>query len=362
MLSLYQLLFSKRYWRSISLRAVWREAGLSLRRAHKDPRARKLLLQLLLLLITPLLCVVYFAWLVSSGAIFFAPFVIPAIWWIRRSHKRNEPLQIAPQSESRSVPVDEDNPAIRGYLGQMGVLYAAMLDRAGSESFLRGKELPPNIEVISRRTHIDLLRRTGIWDKMAIADREAMMMADGHWGTELIARTSIGMEPLRLLRWVLRVDYFLPFIGRDASPSYAMAHEIVCDPQKVLEAKKIIDRNSLATARGAAEDYFYRCAAESISRGYHEIEDETAKAWAGDVSLALAGKQGEDLVLGARLVSEATPTELSQALIRARTRMNFLAWIEALVNGSDLPILPFSFPAEPQTLSTPADSETITNS
>jgi hypothetical protein len=227
MLSLYQLLFSKRYWRSISLRAVWREAGLSLRRAHKDPRARKLLFQLLLLVITPLLCVVYFAWLVSSGAIFFVPFVIPAIWWIRRSHKRNEPLQIAPQSESRSVPVDEDNPAIRGYLGQMGVLYAAMLDRAGSESFLRGQELPPNIKVISRRTHIDLMRRTGIWDKMEIADREAMMIADGHWGPELIARTSIGMEPLRLLRWILRIDYFLPAIGRNASPSYAMAHDYV---------------------------------------------------------------------------------------------------------------------------------------
>jgi hypothetical protein len=151
-------------------------------------------------------------------------------------------------------------------------------------------------------------------------------------------------------------------IGRDSSPSYAMAHEIVCDPQKVLEAKKIIDRNSLATARRATEQYFYRCAAESISRGYHETEDETAKAWAGDVSLALAGKQGEDLLLGARLVSEATPTELSQVLMLARTRMNFLAWIEALLTGSDLPMLPFSFPAEPQTVSTPADLEAITNS
>jgi hypothetical protein len=361
MLSLYQLLFSKRYWRSISLRATWREAGLSLRRAHKDPRARKLLLQLLLLLLIPLLCVVYFAWLVSSGAILFVPFVVPALWWIRRGHTRNEPLQIAPQSESGSVGVDEDNPAIRGYLGQMGVLYAAMLDRAGSESFLRDKELAPNIEVISRRTHIDLMRRTGIWDKMAIADREAMMIADGHWGPELIARTSLGMEPLRLLRWILRVDYFLPVIGRDAKLSYAMAHEIVCDPQRVLEAERIIDRNSLAIARRAAEQYFYRCAAESISRGYHETENETAKAWAGDVSHTLAGKQGEDLLLGAKLVSEATPTELSQALVLARTRMNFLAWIEALLTGSDPPMLPFSFPSEPQTISTPADSEAITN-
>jgi hypothetical protein len=270
MLSLYQMLFSKRYWRNLSLGAVWREAGLSLRRAHKDPRARKFLLQLLVLLLVPFLCILYFAWLVSSGAILFVPFVIPAIWWIRRGHKRNQPLQIVPQSGSRSMPVEEDNPAIREYLTQMGVLYAAMLDRAGSESFLREKELPPNVEVISRRTHIDLMRRTGVWDKMANADREAMMIPDGHWGPELIARTSLGVESLRLLRWILRVDYFLPVIGRDSSPSYAIAHEIVADPQKVLDAKKLIDRNSLTAARRAAEHYFYRCAAESISRGYHE--------------------------------------------------------------------------------------------
>lgn len=335
---------------------------MSLRRAHKDPRARKFLLQLFFLVLTPLLCVLYFAWLVSSGAVFLAPFVVPVIWWIRRSYKRNEPPHIVPQTEPRSVPIDEDNPVIRGYLAQMAVLYAAMLDRAGSESFLRNQELPPNIEVTSRRIHIDLMRRTGIWDKMAVADREAMMIADGHWEPELIEHTSAGLEPLHLLRWVLRVDYFLPVIGRDSSPSYVVAHEIVSDPEKVLEAEKIIDRDSLATARGAAEHYFYRCAAEFISRGYHETEDETAKAWAGDISRSLAGKQGEDLLLGARLVSEANSMELSQALLLARARMNFLTWIEALLSGAALPVLPLSFPAEPQTVSTTENSATITSS
>src|ERR1700753_2252278 len=126
MVSLYRLLFSSGYWRSISLRSVWREAGLSLRRSHKDPRARKFLLGLLLLLLLPLLCIVYFGWLVSSGAILFVPFVVPAIWWIRRKHKSNEILPIAPRPAPRAVPVDADNPAVRVYLGQMGVLYAAM--------------------------------------------------------------------------------------------------------------------------------------------------------------------------------------------------------------------------------------------
>jgi hypothetical protein len=350
MLRLYQLLFSVRYWRSVSLRSVWREAGLSIRRSHKDPRARKFLLALLFLLLLPLLCIAYFVLLVRTGAIFILPFVIPVIWWIRRGHKRDKMLEIAPRPAPRSAPVDDDNPAVRVYLGQMGVLYAAMLDRAGSENFLRNQELPDNVEVISRRTHIDLLRRSEVWDKMAIADREAMMIADGQWTPELIARTSVGLEPLRLLRWVLRIDYFLPTIGSAPDLSYAVAHEIVVNPKKALDAKKIIDVESLATAHKAAEEYFYRCAAESISRGYHEGDHELVKMWAHDVSGSLAGKQGEDLLLGPKLVSEANPAELSRALALARSRMTFLAWIEALLTGSDLPKLPFSFPVEPQSV------------
>lgn len=362
MISLYQLLFSKRFWHSISLRAFWREAGVSLRRAHKDPRARKFLLQVFLLLITPLLCVAYFAWFIASGAIFLLPFLIPAVWLIHRNNKRNAPLHIVPHQEPRSVPVGDDDPAICPYLAQMGVLYAVMVDRAGSESFLRHKQLPPNIEIISRRTHIDLLRSTGMWEKMATTDRESMMIADGQWEPELIARTSTGLEPLHLLRWILRVDFFLPHIGSKTILSYTEAHEIVRNPRMFLEASKLVDREALAAARTAAEHYFYRCAAESISRGYHESEDETARMWANDVSRSLAGRQGEDLLLGTRLVSEAGPEELSKALMLARIRMNFLTWIEALLSGAARPVFPFSFPAEPQSVSTPENSTAIPNS
>lgn len=225
MLAFLQLFFSKRYWRQISLGAFWREAGFSVRRAHKDPRARKFLLRLILLLITPFLCVAYLVWLVGSGGLWL---LIPALlvaWWIRRNNKRNEPLHITLQPESPAAPLHEETPELRAYLAQMGILYAVMLDRAGSEVFLREKELPPNVEIVSRRTHIDLLRANGIWDNMAAPEREAVMIADGHWPPELIGRANAGMEPLRLLRWILRVDFFLPLVGLESSPSYALAHE-----------------------------------------------------------------------------------------------------------------------------------------
>jgi hypothetical protein len=164
------------------------------------------------------------------------------------------------------------------------------------------------------------------------------------------------LEPLRLLRWILRIDYFLPVIGRAPDLSYTIAHEIVVSPERALGAQKIIDRESLATASRAAEEYFYRCGAESISRGYSETNHEPVKIWADDVSGSLAGKQGEDLLLGTRLVSEASPEELSRVLMLARTRMNFLAWTEALLSESAVPELPFSFPAEPQSVSYPPGS------
>jgi hypothetical protein len=105
-------------------------------------------------------------------------------------------------------------------------------------------------------------------------------------------------SPYAFLRWVLRIDYFLPTIGRAADLSYAVAHEIVVNARTALGTGKMIDLDSLATAHRAAEDYFYRCAAETISRGYHESDDELVKEWAHVVSETLAGKQGEDLLLG----------------------------------------------------------------
>lgn len=347
MLSFLRLFFSKRYWRQISLGALWRQAGFSLRRAHKDPRARKFLLRLILLLLTPFLCVAYLVWLIGSGGVWLLVLAIPVVWWIRRNNRRNEPVRISLQPEPPATPLHEETPELRAYLAQMGLLYAVMLDRAGSEAFLRDKQLPPNVEIISRRTHIELLRANGIWDNLAPSEREAVMIADGHWPSELIGRTNAGMEPLRLLRWILRLDFFLPLVGMESRPSYALAHEIVSEPGKFLDAKNLIDWNALNTARKAAQHYFYRCLAESVSRGYYEAKDEEAKKWAVGLARSLEGKQGEDLLIGSKLVSEVGPDELSQAVMLARARTNFLSWIERLYSGSAPLSLPFSFPSEP---------------
>jgi hypothetical protein len=201
-------------------RATWIEARSSLRRAHKDKRARKHLLALLLLvgflILIPAICLAYLMILIATCAWLFIPFVIPVLWWIKRSAKREfEPLNIAPTPEPLpSGPSIEERSSLRLYLAELAVIYAVMVDRAGSERFLQEKELPEGVEVISRRAHLELLKSHGIWERMAPADRQAIMMPDGHWDWTRINQMAMEIEPLRLLRWVLRIDFQLPQIGQ----------------------------------------------------------------------------------------------------------------------------------------------------
>jgi len=341
MYSLFRLLFRSNYWRMVLRKATWVEALQSLRRAHKDKRARRHLGRLFLLLLTPALCIGYLAWLVGSGAWLFIPFVIPVIWWMNRGAKRDaEPLHVAPTPELELRELsEEDRLALRLYFAELAVLHAVMVDRAGSERFQKEKQLPEGVEVTSRRVHLDLLKRIGIWEKMAAEDREALMMPDGHWEWAMINRVALAMEPLRLFRWILRIDFYLPVVGQQLSGDFAIAHELVLEPRKALDGVKMADMEMMRVGRDAADQFFQRCLAETISRGYYDPGDAEVVKRAGEISAAMAGQQHRDFVLGSRLVSEAGKEELLWATSLAQRRRNILAWAMSLLEAGQ--------PAEP---------------
>ncbi len=337
MYSLFRYLFSSAYWRMLLRKATWMEVFLSLKRAHKDKRARKHVLQTGVLLLIPLFCLGYAAWLARTGAIFFLPFVLPVIWWrARRAKQDDEPLRIAPGPEPvRRTVGEEERRALRRYLARVALFHAVMVDRAGSEKFLKGNEVPAGSEVTSRRRHLELLRSSGIWDRMAQPDREAMMMADGHWEWDQIHEIEPAIEPQRLLRWILRVDFYLPVVGQQPAGSYAIAHELVTAPGKVIDGKGLVEEASLETAHEAAVHFHLRCAAEGISRGLYQA-DEEGTAWARQISSALEGKQQEDLVLRDKLVSEASDADLVWAALLAYRRVQFLEWASGLLAGGPI--------------------------
>lgn len=350
MFSSLKLLFSKKYWRHLFLASTWHEAWLSLQRVHKDRRARRHLRRLAYRMVYPFFCLAYLLFIFKTGevivVIVFLAIAMPVVWWLSRRAKQNAPLHIAPQPEPIPPPpplIPEAEASLREYLSRVAILHAVLLDRAGSENFLRNQELPPGKEVISRRVHIALLRRANIWDQLATPEREAIMMPDGHWEIERIHYINFGMETLRLLRWVLRIDFYLPTVGHQPKGDYALANELVKAPQKLLEANKLISLDSILVALTAAEQYYYRCLAESIHRGYVEAANDEVKDWATKSATKVHGKQDQDLTLGTKLISEADESELQITTAYSQTRVNFLRWVRNLLRQEEQPQLPFRF-------------------
>ena len=323
----------------LSRGATWREAGLSIKRVHKDKRARKHFLGFLLLISIPALVGTYVVWLAGTGALFFLPLVLPVIWWRNRRAKQEAvPLSIMPSPAPVSrVLTDAERQALRSYFADLALFFAVIVQRSASEGFLKTKVLPEGMEVVSRRTHLDRLRSRGIWDRLPSGDREALMMADGHWDWNAINHASTAIEPLRLLRWILRIDFYLPVVGQQLSFDQKMASSLIDAPDSLFAGNDLIGAEAVERGKEAAAHFFIRCYAEGVARKYYQPGNEQEAEWAGSVSAALSGKQHEDLVLGDRLVGEAPEQDLRWATMLAQQRRDFLGWILSILENGAVP-------------------------
>ena len=319
-------------------KSVWVELWGSLKRVHKDRRARRRLALLSLaaglLVLVVVAVVVYLAVLIGTGAIFIVPFVLPVLWWLRRSADREfQPMNIVPRW-ARPEGEQASGGTLRRYFADLGLLYAVLVDRAGSERFLKEKELPPGVEVTSRRLHMEVLRSSSLWDRVSLKDREVIMMPDGAWDWDKINLFATGIEPLRLLRWILRLEFRLPTIGQHLAGDFSIAHEIVVAPERLRQGSGLVEDGSVRVARDDARNTLLRCIAEAISRGYQTADDEKTAAWAREVSEELSGNQNADFLLGNELVSEASRDRLAWATALANIRADFLsAVLEMLDSG-----------------------------
>jgi hypothetical protein len=337
MQSIVRMLLEKSYWRMLLRKGTWSEAALSVRRAHKDRRARTHLLAIGVMAFSPILLLAYALWLVGTGTIILVPFVVPVIWLIRRGHQRDDlaQLRISPPSEQAWRGLSElERNAIRSHLARMAVIFAVFLDRAGSEAFLKENTIPSGHEVVSRRQHLELLKAIGAWENLSPADRDAMIAADGNWDWSLINQVALCVEPLRALRWILRLDFYLPLVGHQLRVDYKMAKEIVSDPNRVLLGSSLASPAMLENGRNAARSYLMRCLAELISRGLVEAQNEEISQWATKAAASMRGNQNEDLLLDKSLVSEATEQQIRWAASLAGRRADFLKWAIDVVEGS----------------------------
>jgi hypothetical protein len=345
MYSFFLLLLKKTYWQMLFSPGIWANAGHSLRRAHKDRRALKQLGRLALLCLIPFLCVAYLAWLTSAGALFLIPVIVLVGWFFRRNAGKDDQASLSiaqkPPPVHREISAEEGL-LLREYFCNLALIYAVLLDRAGSEAFLKQKVLPEGVEVVSRRIHIHLLKSHDLWDRIGQADREAMMMPDGAWEWWQINVVSSRYEALRLLRWILRIDFFLPAIGQQLSFNSKLANELVRVPEKLFQGHELATQTMIESARDVAREYLIRCFAEEVNRGYTVPEKEGAKEWAHDLSSRLGGKQSADSVLDGKLVSETDEETLRRATQLSRMRRGYLEWAISVLDGPILPELEVS--------------------
>jgi hypothetical protein len=363
MYGLFALLFKKSYWQMMLRAATWSDAWSSLRRVHKDSRARKHLRHFLWLLTIPILCFAYLCLVAGTRTFYVVPVIFLVIWLRNRNRRKNSaPLHITPQpAPIHRVLTEEDRRTLHTRFADLALLLAVLLDRAGSEVFLRDKVLPEGVEVVSRRIHIDLLKSRNLWDILASPDREAIMMPDGAWNRTLInIVVNSCFEPFRLLRWVLRIDFHLPVVGKQLRFDYRSANELVRNAAKLLApSDQLIEQSNVETARDSARQFLLRCYAEEVARGYTVPAEEETTQWAKDVSGSMSGKQSVDFLLEENLVSEATREQLEWATHLSRLRLRFLNWVLTIEDQPDPPRIEFA--CLPQ-LSETAEQESLTPS
>lgn len=339
---LLNLLFSAAYWRTLVRGETWRASLAALRRAHKDKRARQQLARTLYLLLVPVSVLAIFVMLVlgKGGAAGFALAWGVALSVEFFSHvrfgkrgRRRRP-ETAQQSRDGAEPVAK-TPELRRELGELGLLHAVLADRAGSERFVKTKELPEGVEVVTRRRHLDLLRSFGVYDRLGAVERDLVLLPDGHWPEVSVNEGSLALEPLRVLRWILRIDPFLPVVGATLAADYRLAGTLIAEPELAFAGDAWIRMEDLETALDAARSYFYRCWAEGAYRGFYDADDEEERAALRTHALRCNGKESDDLLLGNVIVSRADDQDVRLGATLSLRRVRLLAWVKGRLEGTE---------------------------
>lgn len=315
-------------------RQTWLLAGIALRRAHKDQRARKLLGSILLWLVSlaapPVLVIG------AAAAAVVAPesvgglaicigltigFVIRAL---RTLAKRDAQLDRTAQE----VPL-----AVRQNVFRTTYWLANLMRRCESE-FALLKEMPPNIEIVTRRLMLDRLKAQGIWEEIPLVVRELLLKPDGHWTGSERNNVADKFEFLACLRWIARKDSVLAVLA--LAPAYKGVHaqEISADTDwfhnELTVAPMQIDAHLKRTG-----GFLERCAREGIARGLFPADEDKRQHAVEQNRKMDARARAEDWLVGSRTVGEIDDQELRRVHRRALLRFRLLrSVLEEMTSGA----------------------------
>ncbi len=254
---------------------------------------------------------------------------------IRRSHRRQDRFFEYSFVKPNPRVINMDVPReVREYLVRRAAIISALLIRASSEWFLQHKELPPEIEVITRRAQNELLRKEGLWEVLEADEADLFRAADGHWTAIQLDQSVAWCEQLRLLRWTLGLDTNLFPLHYFPRVDISAAKGIVEAGNELFRGKKMLAPWDVRVERDVSSRYFLRCLAEKITRG--QLVEPEADAWARTVREECHGPS-TDLLVGVQTVGELDDEKLHRFWLCAYFRMRYANYLVDLL-GSDGPV------------------------
>jgi hypothetical protein len=317
--------FSKQGWM-----ALW----VALRRSRRDPRARLNLLRLLLFLAYLIAIVVFYSNLFLGLSLDFGRIGNLIVWGIIPFFLLIFILVGILQRRLERRAQDRDNPAVPATtklaIYREACLLAILLERLSSEIGME-KELPEDIEVITRRVLLDRLAELNLRDNLEPELRDILLAPDGHWPQELKQRAFQSWECFTVLRWVLGLGALTPLTEQ---PNYKLADINVLFAIKQLEKLSVLPAWDVRPARNNTMLFFNRCWSELIARG--AIGDVTEEA----VQHAIEAREtiqsegyNADFLVGVRTVPELQDQLLWQITVRTYHRMQMLALLVDVTSG-----------------------------
>lgn len=314
-------------------RQTWQLARIALTRIHKDSRARKLLgliltwcvlLAIYLLLLVS--AVVGFIILASAikfdldlgqatGGWFFALFLVFAstAGVVRSALMRNA----ARNKSASEVPL-----TARRAIFRTTFWLANLMVRCESEYALL-KEMPPNIEIITRRVVLERLKAHEIWEEMPAVVRELLLKPDGHWTERERNQVAEKFEFLICLRWIARKSKTLPILALEPGYKRIQAREIATDSDW-FQADLALGPPQIDVQLKRTAGFLERSSREGIARGIFPADAEKRQRAIDENQKMNARARAEDWLVGSKTVGEIGDEELRRANRRAFLRFRLL--------------------------------------
>jgi hypothetical protein len=204
------------------------------------------------------------------------------------------------------------------------------MERLASETAME-KEIPPEIEIITRRVLLDRLAARGLREGLDGGLLDLLLAPDGHWTTAQKQRASEAWECLYVFRWVLGLGE-LPDLSQN--PRYSAA-----DTGSVFEVKEpeklaVLPSWDIRPARNGAYNYLNRCWAELVSRRAIKSaqEEDVERALGFREEIKKAGYTG-DFLIEHETIAEAETPLLFLICRRAFHRWQMLALMVDVMAG-----------------------------